>query len=279
MKYDVIIGANNFDTCSAIIINKIFHKEKTETIYFASDYSEHRFSNSILNTIYYRIEQYALKFSNIVISNTLRAEAKRRELGLSPEKSIVIFNTAYVKDATFPNKEINKSHFLYVGSLTKEHGLGSFIQVAHPLINKLTIIGDGTERENILKTCKKYHINVTYLGQREHKFILEFMQKFNGLGIAPYSMAAAKYVYYGSSLKIYEYLACGLPVVTSSVTEQSKFISEFKLGVVYEQLDLHKLSDTLLHFNLGGFNIKARRFYEEFNQDIQYKKIKLAEIV
>jgi len=90
--FDIFMGANNFDTFVGIFLRRIFRKKIEKIIYFGSDFSEDRFSNILLNRIYYFIEAICCKYSDLVISNTKRAEEKRFSFGLKKEKSIVVPN-------------------------------------------------------------------------------------------------------------------------------------------------------------------------------------------
>jgi glycosyltransferase involved in cell wall biosynthesis len=270
-KYDVVIGANNFDTYCAIFMNKFF-KKNIKIIYFASDFSDHRFNKRLLDSFYTRVEQLTLKDSNYVISNTQRSVDKRLDLGLKPNKSILIFNTAYIKNPSFPKKIIDKSRFIFVGSLNEEHGLYKFLEYCGLIIDELTIIGDGPDRNKILEYSKLHKIKLKYHGQKDHAWTMKYMQKFQGLGVAPYDTASTDYVHYGSSLKIYEYLACGLPVITSTATEQSAQIASYGLGIVYDSLNIKQIQQKLREFSLEKFNVKAKIFYELYNQDSQYAK-------
>jgi glycosyltransferase involved in cell wall biosynthesis len=270
-----IIGANNFDTCCAILAKKLSRKHGVKIIYFASDYAPNRFANNLMNSLYGRIERGAIAGSDNVISNTYRAESKRLELGLDARKGTVIYNTAYLPHPTFKEKTLNKNDFLYVGSLTQEHGIYRFLELCHAMIKRLTIIGDGPERDHILNLCNNKNIDVTYLGQKDHNSTIDFMQRFCGIGIAPYDANPSTYVYYGSSLKIYEYLACGLPVLTSNVTEQSELVKKYKLGIVYEKVSHKIISQEIEKFSLRGFNKKAEAFYKKYNQQELYQGIAL----
>lgn len=271
-SFDVCIGANNFDTLSAIVCRDVLRKKIKKIIYFASDFSESRFHNILLDTIYYGVERIVLHRSDLVISNTKRSERKRRELGLHPGKSIVIPNGVFLQHTVFPVKRIKKKHFVYVGAVTKEHGLYEMINTIHSLIDKLVIIGQGDDWGRVLKLCKikKIHLETHY--HKEHEYVIDYLKKFNGIGLAPYNLYS-KWTYYCSPLKVNEYIACGVPVLISTVPEISEYIEKNSLGIVYNSLAFNELKNKLEEFDTKDFYKKAKDFYSHYNYDYLYNNI------
>ncbi|MCK9378682.1 MAG: glycosyltransferase [Candidatus Moranbacteria bacterium] len=272
-KFDVFIGANNFDTLSGILVKYILRKRVKKIIFFASDYSEDRFhKNWALNQVYYLIEIVALKYSDIVISNTKRAERARIKLGLKKEKSMVIPNGIFIDEPEFIKKDIKKDKFIYVGSVTKEHGLFDLLNVLHSEIKKLVIIGQGDDWERVLDLCKDKNINVETHYQKSHEFVLEYLKKFDGIGLAPYNLQS-KWTYYCSPSKVGEYVACGIPVFMSNVPEIAKFIKDNSLGIVFDKMEISVLKMKIKNFRTDNFYFKARDFYLKFNRDYLYEKV------
>ncbi|MCX6732975.1 MAG: glycosyltransferase [Candidatus Roizmanbacteria bacterium] len=273
-NFDIFIGANNFDTLAGIFSRFIFRKKIKKIIYFASDYSENRFKNRLLNNIYYLVESISCKYSDLVISNTKRAEKKRLESGLVNNKSIVVPNGVLLKDVNFANKLINKQTFIYIGSITKEHGLYEFINKVYPIMTKLVLIGEGEEWEKTVMLCKNKGIKLEIYYKKSHDFCIDYLKKFKGIGLAPYN-TSSMWTYYCSPLKISEYIACGIPVLMSSVPEISEMVIEKSLGVVYSKLSLNDIRLSLNAFDESMFSHKAHKFYDTYNQNYLYERIKL----
>jgi len=272
--FNIFIGANNFDTFVGIFLRKIFRKKIEKIIYFGSDFSEDRFSNVLLNKVYYFIESICCKYSDLVISNTKRAEGKRLRLGLKKEKSIIVPNGVLLDKEDFNKKELNKNNFIFVGSITKEHGLYDLIENIYPLINKLVLIGYGDDWDKVVSICKEKSIKIETYYKKDHNFCIDYLKTFNGFGLAPYNLDS-KWTYYCSPLKVVEYVACGLPVLMSSLPEIASYIKEKGLGVVYSELNYDKINNDLKLFDVNGFNLKAKEFYNIYNQNNLYSKIKL----
>ncbi len=275
MKPDIIIAANNFDCLSAILYKR-FSYSKIKIIYFASDFSEDRFANKILNRIYYFVEKKVLNGSNQVISNTYRAEKRRITLGLNPKLSTVIPNGVQLKSAKFYAKKINKNLFIYVGSVTKEHGLYELLETIKTIINELIIIGGGDDMKRVRSLCEENKLKIKIYENKSHDFVMKYLTTYTGFGLAPYNVHS-RWTYYCSPLKVNEYIASGIPVLMSDVPEIAQYIESNKLGIVYNTLNKNDLINKLDNFETDHFNRKAAKFYTLFSYDQIYKKLKLNE--
>jgi len=273
-KFDIYIGANNFDVFPAIFLRIFFKKRIKKIIYFATDFSEDRFKSPILNKIYYLTEKIVIKYADLVISNTKRSETKRVEYGLNLSKSLIIPNGLYLNKPSFKNKSIDKSSFIYIGSVTKEHGLYELLEKLKPIIKKFILIGDGNDWKRIIMYLKNNKINSEIYHKKNHEFVINYLQKFNGFGLAPYNIKS-KWTYYCSPLKINEYIGCGCPVILSSVPEISQYIEKKKLGIVYKKLDLDDIKKKINLFNAKNYCQRSETFYQNHNYNFLYSKIDL----
>ena len=271
---DIIIGANNFDTLAAILSKYFFRYNYRKIIYFASDFSGNRFRNILLNEIYFIVEKIVLKKSDLIISNTKRAEKKRLLLGLNKNKSLVIPNGIYIDKPDFSDKKINKKNFIYIGHVSKEHGIVNLISVIYPLIEKITVIGQGDEWKELVKILRVNNIKHELYLRKKHSFVINKLKEFHGFGLAPYT-DFSEWTYYCSPLKVNEYVACGVPVIMSNVPEVAQKIERDKLGVVYGDLTYKEIKEKIERFSPKDFNIKARKFYNNYNYQVLYKKINL----
>jgi len=271
---DTIIAANNFDAMCAIFAKTILKKDIKKVIYFGSDFSEERFKHTLLNVVYYLVERIALRYSDLVVSNTKRAETKRLSLGLVKTKSVVVPNGVHLDKLKFHAKEIIKNHFVYVGTVSKEHGLYDLINCLKSTIKHITIIGSGDDLERVLDYCQDNSINYQYIKNASHDYVIKYLQDFKGIGLAPYNLQS-KWTYYCSPLKVNEYIACGVPVIVSKVPEISRLVDERKYGVVYDELNENSLVHQIKSFNTKKFNLKAIEFYELYKNDNLLRSIKL----
>lgn len=271
---DVFIGANNFDTLVGISAKILIRKNIHQILYFASDYSVNRFGNPLLNHAYVLIERIVLKRSDRVISNTKRAEKERLRLGLVKEKSIVIPNGVFLNSPRFTKKQIHKKWFIFIGNVTKEHGLLEFLRALEPLIEKLVVIGQGDQWKDLEAFCKKSHFSSELYYKKDHEFVIQFLQHFQGFGLAPYTLRS-QWTYFASPLKVNEYIATGVPVIISSVPEISETVEKGKLGITYEIFDLETIKKKIQNFDAKDFYKKSKKFYGDVNFGALYQRIKL----
>jgi glycosyltransferase involved in cell wall biosynthesis len=269
---DITIGANNLDTLVAIIARSIFHKKINKIIYFASDFSEKRYGNPVLDALYLQIEKWVLRYADVTISNTKRAEKKRRQLGLHIARSIIIPNGVTLPNAKFSGKKIDKHTFIFVGNVTKEHGLIPLLENMLPIINHLVVIGQGEQWEELKGFIKSHHINAELLSVKPHTYIMKYMQQFAGIGLAPYN-TKSRWTFFCSPLKVNEYIACGIPVLISNVPEISQTIMQEKLGIVYKSSAPEDLKKGLSQFDTNNYAQKAKKFYETHSYEALYKNI------
>ena len=164
-----------------------------------------------------------------------------RKHGLDPKRSLVMPNGISGKhlDATFPNIAAPRTAFLYIGSITQQHGVLDLIKdyyCTHMVKTPLYIIGGGPLAEQVQKVIEQSDVSqmVKYLGHMTPDQITDYVQSSNEnfVGIAPYrSDAVIDHVYYGDSLKLKEYLMYRMPFLVSTAVEVSFDLREF--GVIY----------------------------------------------
>ncbi|HEX6347815.1 MAG TPA: glycosyltransferase [Candidatus Dormibacteraeota bacterium] len=264
-RIDVAIGANNFDTFS-LLVGRALTRRRTPVIYLAADFAEQRFSNPVLNGIYMGVERVAVRHADRIVSNSRRAEARRLQLGLDPQRSLIVPNGVRLARPEFRPKAIDKGHFVFIGSVTKEHGLYELVKALAPDITNLAIIGGGEDWDRVVGYCRSRDIPLTLHEARSHDFVLRFLGDFDGFGLAPYNRHS-RWTYYCSPLKVSEYISSGLPVITSSVPEIANLIRERQLGIVYDELDALELAAAIRRFDAHDFHTKAERFYNDYNSD------------
>ncbi len=272
---DVVVAANNFDALSALVAKHVLRKQVPRICYFAADYSEDRFgAGSRLSRIYDRVERIVLRHATLVVSNTRRAAAQRRRLGLDETRSIVVPNGVRLPDPQFTPKHIDKSAFVYVGSVTREHGLYELLEVMAPLIRRLVILGVGDDLDRVVGLCQSRRIEHEVLGRRGHDDVLDYLRDFGGIGLAPYNLTS-RWTYYCSPLKVNEYVACGVPVFMSAVPEVADLVISDRLGAVFGDLDLAELRGRLDALDTVDFHRRAERFYHQYGEETLYARIPL----
>lgn len=109
----------------------------------------------------------------------------------------------------------------FVGGLRPWHGAEALPGILHRLradgtSAALVVAGDGPAGDAIKQAARRLGVadNVTMLGAVDHDDIADVIRCFT-VALAPY--AGLSHDFYFSPLKLYEYLACGVPVVASDI--------------------------------------------------------------
>lgn len=272
--FDTFIGCNNFDTLPAVFARLVLRRRIGKIIYFPRDYSEGRFGNKLMNFVYAAVEKIACRYSDVVVSNTKRAEAARHKLGLDLEKSVIIPNPVLIPRPLFKNRPIRKTDFIYVGDVSKEHGLYDLVRTITPYISKLVIIGGGKDWDRTVAYAERQDFTLELHQNKPREFVIEYLQGFSGIGLAPYNLES-RWTYYCSPLKVGEYIACGVPVLMSDVPEIAEEIQNKGYGITYHVLDIEELRSKIESFNARSFSSKAKSFYESMNANKLYRRLSI----
>lgn len=273
-EIDICFTLSNFDTMPAIVCRSVFKKKIRKIIYFPSDYSGKRFRSKLLNFAYIHVEKMAIRHADLVVSNTKRAEAMRIDLGLDVSKSIIIPNGVRMPSPKpiFIKKHISKRSFIYVGDVNNEHGLYDLIKALTPHIQKLVIMGSGKDWDKTVHFAQKQSFELETHFKKDREFVLRYLQKFNGFGLAPYNRSA-DWTYFCSPVKVGEYIACGVPVLMSEVPEISEVVKREGYGVTFDSLDASILVGQLESFDTGNYRYKAKKFYQSNNAYFLFDKL------
>jgi len=134
----------------------------------------------------------------------------------------------------------------YIGSLSPWQGvddlLTTFTKFNSTEGYKLLIVGDGEYRQKLEMLVEKYNIKekVIFTGSQPYHLIPYFICGCEIL-VTPKKKLSSGY----SPLKIYEYLACGRPVIASNVAGL-EFIEKNKLGYLYEAGNTEHMFDSIM---------------------------------
>ena len=136
----------------------------------------------------------------------------------------------------------------FVGTLKPWHGVdilvAAFRQLHQKYPNtKLLIVGDGPQRTHLEDMTNEFDLQdaTTFTGAVNPAEIPNLLTSMD-LAVAPYP---ALEEFYFSPLKIYEYMAAGLPVIASSIGQIPKIIKHQESGLLYPAGNLSALTTTL----------------------------------
>lgn len=133
----------------------------------------------------------------------------------------------------------------FVGGLRPWHGievlpaLVAALRPQHPGVTAL-VVGDGPLRAGLEREARRLHVerHVVLTGTLPHEAVPDCIRAFD-VALAPYPEAA--HAFYFSPLKLYEYLACGIPVVAARLGQIADAVTEGTTGRLYPAGDLDAL--------------------------------------
>lgn len=205
----------------------------------------------VLEVIDFIFSQFAVRRAKAILAYT------RDFFNPSIQKKVYLVSAGVDPKIFYPIKTETKYDICYVGAFKEWDGLEDLVLAVKLVQNKkkdlkVILIGKGVRFMEIKKLIKKYNL--------ENNFVLSGkipLRKVNRLisqskiCIAPYNIkrtkkgAFQKYGFYFSPLKIFEYLACGKPIVATGYPMIKKIISSENGELTYED-DVKDLAKKIL---------------------------------
>jgi glycosyltransferase involved in cell wall biosynthesis len=138
------------------------------------------------------------------------------------------------RQPTYPDKQ-DEFTVGFVGTLKPWHGL-SYLVEAFTMLHRqipnarLLIVGDGPERQNLVQHLSRYNLlGATLFSGAVLPNEVPGMLSSMDVAVAPYPPQEP---FYFSPLKLYEYMAAGLPVVASHIGQIADLIQDGRNGIL-----------------------------------------------
>ncbi|MEQ8767386.1 MAG: glycosyltransferase family 4 protein [Planctomycetota bacterium] len=152
-------------------------------------------------------------------------ERIRSELGFEPEHRVIGF----------------------VGAFNRFHGIENLVSVipellAHEPKLRFLLVGGGGDREPAVQTAANRHPEVLATGRVQPARVRELLLAMD-VGVAPYSQQAD---FYFSPVKVFEYLAAGIPVVGPALGQIAELVDHGRSGLLYGEPGTKPLLESLL---------------------------------
>jgi len=145
---------------------------------------------------------------------------------------------------------------VFLGSFRAWHGVRHFAEAARRLIesgNSLSFlaVGGGPELEPVMAEARGWELptgRLVFAGPQPHDKIPDFLAMAD-IGVAPFHLEAypplKTFGFYWSPLKVFEYMASGLPVVTIDVNPLNTIVRHEHEGLLYRSGDVDGLLTAL----------------------------------
>ncbi len=141
---------------------------------------------------------------------------------------------------------------VFAGAFRSWHGAVDFVRAMRLLADRqvagisAVLIGDGPEKPRAEMEAKGLG-NVLFTGAVSHDRMPACLASAD-IGVAPFDVSAHKPLtlgFYWSPLKIFEYMAAGLPVVAPAGGRMSRLVGHDREGLLYEPATPPALADAL----------------------------------
>ncbi len=169
---------------------------------------------------------------------------------------------------------VDKKVVIYAGEMSAWHGAEDLSAVAERLDDDSRILVVGKNVELLRGKSKKF----VFTGFVEHGRIPEYIAAAD-VAVAPYNPYGFRdmeqYGFYFSPIKIFEYMACGKPVVTTDVEIVRDVINESGCGLLVKPGNAEQLSGAIRYLfkNREKANEMGRRGREAVMGRYTWKKV------
>jgi len=237
------------------------------------------FSEAIIKSMKL-VERINLRLSNKVVCVT---EGIKREIvqryGVNHDKLMVIPNGANVEllrpmDKRECRREMGFAedafYVGFIGSFAPWHGLETLIDAAKQVKEqgyseiKYLLVGDGELKASLERRVKHYGLEgeIQFLGWVAYEVIPYYINVLD-VAVAPFTKERNDIIGL-SPLKLYEYLACGCPVIASRVNGVKEVVEESQCGYLFEPGDIKGLARRIVQaYNerdeLSAMGLKGRQ--------------------
>lgn len=227
-KYDIVIATGPFAGFVAMFIAE----PETYVIYEDTDFWGGMSKGKLQGFVVSLLENYCLKKARLVISCSKFLSEKSRRFN---PRTIFISNGVDVASYYGQRKLPPNPTLVYVGSISEWAGIDIVLEAMPQLIKKfsgitLKVCGVGPKRpeyERYLKD-KGLEEHVSFLGKLPYDELPNQLLSSH-VGIA--MLRPQRFSVFASPLKIFEYMAAGLPIVATDVGETRRIISESGAGI------------------------------------------------
>jgi glycosyltransferase involved in cell wall biosynthesis len=171
----------------------------------------------------------------VIVTNETQRELAIARGGRSPQDVTVVRNgpraTEFPEPTSGAPGELSVPKLIYVGTLDVQDGvldLPELLSTAALTTAHLTIVGDGTAREELLARCRQAGVEgrVTFTGHVPHERVAALIAEAD-VGIDP---APGTELNHGSTMiKVAEYMGAGRPVVAYDLHETRRTAGEAAL--------------------------------------------------
>jgi glycosyltransferase involved in cell wall biosynthesis len=230
---DVYVGIDSLNAAAGVFLRRA--DKARRVIFWTIDYVPQRFQNQLLNRVYHRFDRFCVKRCDVTWNVSPRMEPARRARGIEGPQRVVEMG-ANVRP---PRRAARPRQAIFVGHLLEKQGVQLALR-ALPLVRervpgaRLLVIGDGPYRSALESLVRELRLEdaVEFAGYVERHEEVEDRIAESAVGLATYDPDMASFTEFADPGKIKNYLAAGVPVVTTPVVHSAPELERSGAGVV-----------------------------------------------
>jgi len=190
-------------------------------------------------------ERVLIRFADVVITVDEILALKYRK-----HHNNVYIISNYPRLELFKPDDLNSENggIIYVGGLSRDRGIYQMIEVANKTNVKLICVGNFTDELNKKEITnfleENPSKNVVFTGYLSHSKVVEYIN-MSRLGLILHQ-PIPRYIH-AVSIKLFEYMACGKPVVVSNFPEIRKVVKEADCGILVDPTDVDEIENAILY--------------------------------
>lgn len=241
-RFELFLAGDNLLAIAGLWLRR--RKRVGAVAMYSIDFVPRRFHNPLLNRAYHAIDHAAVARSNVVW-NTAEGVVKGREArdgGPSRTPQLIVPIGAEVERIGEQRPERDESSVVYLGHLLEKQGVQVVIEAMPDVLARLpaarfVVIGDGPYLPHLVQLAEHLGVSksVNFMGfMDDHRRIEQVLLRC-AVGVAPYVPDESNYSRFQDLPgKIVTYLACGLPVITTTVPGRGGSLVDSGAGRVVE---------------------------------------------
>lgn len=156
-------------------------------------------------------------------------------------------NTDLFKPNVQATRDLPEPYAVFFGALARWQGIDVLLKAAQcpewPSGLNLVIAGDGTERAHVFSSAKD-NPHIVYLGRLPYREMPEIVSH-SVMGISPKSNLGERSSTGLFPLKLFETMACGVPVIVTDFPGQSELVRQGQCGLVIPPDDAQALAEAV----------------------------------
>jgi len=280
-RVQLFIGTDALNALSGLFLRML--RFTRFLILFVIDYTPRRFPNKTVNLLYHALNLVVARRCDLLWVVSERIKQTHLQV-YGTRCPILVVQGGTNKPQAISDTRTAHNRLVFLGNLDESKGLQLAIQ-ALPRIKeripevKLIVIGDGPYYSSLVKLVRELRIehSVEFVGHMpDHQKVMQILAQCD-VGLAPYIPDVKNISMYGFPLKTVEYLAAGLPVIMTNVSEMAHKLSAMNAGILIDY-KVEDMVNAVIHLltdksRLQSYKENAIRLGREYSWDRIFNQV------